>query len=296
MHQTAESGKLMRSVVLIIMMLSGVLTACVPTSTSPSTEVIAVESFLADLTRDVAGETLPVDALIPAGIELHGYQPSTQDIARLSRAKVIILNGAGLEPWLEEVVTNASQNAIIIEAAKGIPLIKDDPHVWLDPILVKTYIENITAGLSVYDENHRAEFLQNAENTKHKLDELDIWIKQQVKAIPQSRRILVTNHESLGYFALRYGFTLIGSIIPSADASAEPTAQNLATLVERINSSRAPAIFLEAGSNVQLAEQLQKETSIKVIVGMYTHSTDANAPTYFEMMRSNVQKIVSALE
>ena len=257
--------------------------------------ILAVESFLGDLTRRIAGDALVVDTLISPGIDLHGFQPSPQDIARISKAKVVIANGAGLEGWLQPILNKTSTSLTIIEASAGIPLVDDDPHLWLDPILVKTYIDNIERALSDFEPSQSALFSNNAEDLKQDLDQLDAWIRQQVEQIPLERRIFITNHESLGYFSNRYGFTLLGSIIPSHDSLAETTAQHITELINQIKLTGAPAIFLETGSNPKLAQQLEAETGVKVISGLYTHSIDDQASTYLNMMRANVNKIVNAL-
>jgi len=109
----------------------------------------------------------------------------------------------------------------------------------------------------------------------------------------------VTNHESFGYFADRYGFKIIGTIIPSVSTGASPSAQQLARLVDHIRETGAPAIFLETGSNPQLAEQVARETGVKVVDELYTHSitgSDGNAPNYIDMMKYNVNAIVEALK
>ena len=113
------------------------------------------------------------------------------------------------------------------------------------------------------------------------------------------RRLLVTNHESFGYFADRYGFRVVGTVIPSVSTGASPSAQQLASLVDHLKATNAPAIFLETGANPQLANQLAQEIGIKIVNDLYTHSvteSSGNAPTYIDMMRYNVQKIVEALK
>jgi manganese/iron transport system substrate-binding protein len=171
-----------------------------------------------------------------------------------------------------------------------------DPHFWLNPIHVITYVENITQGLTQVDPEGANEYNLNAEAYILALKDLDAWIETQVEMIPPERRLLVTNHESLGYFADRYGFKVTGAIIPSATTGASPTAQDLAALTERILETGAPAIFLETGTNPRLAEQLASETGIKIVPDLYTHSTgEAPTSTYIEMMRYNTTVIVEAL-
>ena len=131
------------------------------------------------------------------------------------------------------------------------------------------------------------------------LQELDASIAQQVGQIPAERRQIVTNHESFGYFADRYGFTVIGTVVPSVSTGSAPSAQQLARLVDRIKATGAPAIFLETGANPQLAQQVAAETGVKVVTDLYSHSItppDGAAPTYIDMMRYNTQAVVGALK
>ena len=175
----------------------------------------------------------------------------------------------------------------------------EDPHFWLDPNNVIRYVENIRDGLSQADSAGAATYRANAEAYIAQLKELDRWIAEQVKAIPPERRLLVTNHESFGYFADRYGFKIVGTIMPSVSTGASPSAQQLAALINQIKSAKVKAIFLETGTNPQLAKQIAQETGVRVVTDLYTHSlTDAKgpAPTYLAMMRYNVQAIVNALK
>lgn len=174
-----------------------------------------------------------------------------------------------------------------------------DPHFWLDPVAAIKYVENIRDGLSAEDPAGKETYAANAAAYIAKLQELDGWIKAQVATIPPERRLLVTNHESFGYFADRYGFTVVGTVIPGASSGASPSAQEMAALVEHIKEAGAPAIFLETGNNPQLARQIAQEAGVKVVTELYTHSiTSASgpAPTYIEMMRYNVKTIVEALK
>jgi ABC-type Zn uptake system ZnuABC Zn-binding protein ZnuA len=174
-----------------------------------------------------------------------------------------------------------------------------DPHFWLDPVSVIKYTENIRDGLIQADPAGKELYAKNTDAYIAKLRELDTWITEQAQGVPEARRLLVTNHESFGYFADRYGFQVVGTVIPSVSTGASPSAQQLARLVDRLKATHAPAIFLETGANPQLADQLAQEIGIKIVTDLYTHSvteSGGNAPTYIDMMRYNVQKIVEALK
>ncbi len=174
-----------------------------------------------------------------------------------------------------------------------------DPHFWLDPNLVVKYVENTRDALSKADPAGAAVYAANAEAYIARLKELDAWIAEQVAQIPPDQRKLVTNHESFGYFADRYGFEVIGTVVPNVSPMAQPSAQQLARLADRVKQAGVKAIFLETGSNAKLAEQLAAETGIRVVTELYSHSTTepgGPASTYLDMMRYNTRAIVEALK
>jgi ABC-type Zn uptake system ZnuABC Zn-binding protein ZnuA len=302
------------------------LAACQSSATSGSSStqagsastrnVLAVESFLADIAQNVAGERLAVDPLIPLGLDPHGFEPTPQDVARVAEAQILIVNGAGFEEWLQEILDNAGGERLVIEASAGLamreprageevhageeePEHEGDPHFWLDPNQVIGYVANIRDGLSQADPEGAAIYAQNASDYTTKLKELDAWIAGQVEQIPPERRLLVTNHESFGYFADRYGFTIVGTVIASVSTGSAPSAQQIAALIETIKAKHVKAIFLETGANPELAEQIARETGARVISDLFTHSLSTPggvAATYIDMMKYNTQTIVGALK
>jgi ABC-type Zn uptake system ZnuABC Zn-binding protein ZnuA len=159
-------------------------------------------------------------------------------------------------------------------------------------------VENIRDGLSQADPEGAETYKANASAYIEKLTELDIWIWEQVQTIPAERRLLVTNHEAMGYFAERYTFTIVGSILPSFSSEAGVSAQEIASAIESVKSSGAPAIFLGEVENTDLADQIASETGVKVVNTLYLESltNGAPAPTYIDMMKHNVTEIVNALK
>ena len=173
-----------------------------------------------------------------------------------------------------------------------------DPHMWLDPSLIVTYVENIRDALIAMDPSGKATFQSNADAYIAELKDLDTWIVGQVDQIPTQRRLLVTNHEAFGYFAERYGFTVVGTVIESFSSDASPSAQQLAALIDQIQSSGAPAIFLDTSDTATLAQQIADETGVRVITDLHLESLTDGAPaeTYLDMMKNNVTQIVNALK
>jgi ABC-type Zn uptake system ZnuABC Zn-binding protein ZnuA len=296
------------SILLVLAVL--LLSACgaEPTAGGPL-KVVAVESFLADIAQNIAGDRLQVTALMPLGVDPHGFQATPADLATVASSNILIINGSGLEAFIDEMLKNAGGQRILIEASAGLTMRESseetgdgheegDPHFWLDPLNVIAYVENIRDGLSRADPTGSAGYAANAEAYTKQLRDLDSWIKQQVSAIPEANRLLVTNHESLGYFADRYDFRVVGTILASSSSMASPSAQDLARLTAHIKETGAKAIFLETGTNPQLANQLAKETGIRLAPEIYSHSltTGQPAPTYIDMMKYNVTTIVNALK
>jgi len=271
--------------------------------------VVAVETFLADIAQNVAGDRLKVIALLPIGLDVHGFEPAPTDLAEVASSNVLIISGTGLEDFLDKMIRNVGGKRLIVEASAGLqPRAmqpgeapsdheQGDPHFWLDPVKVITYVQNIRDGLSEADPAGAATYAANADAYIKKLNDLDGWIKEQVKAIPQQNRMLVTNHESLGYFADRYDFAIVGTILASVSSTASPSAQELAQLVTHIKATGVKAIFLETGTNPQLANQIAQDTGVKVVPDLYTHSVSKGgpAPTYIDMMKYNTTVIVNAL-
>ena len=275
-------------------------------------KVIVVESFLADIVQNVAGDRLVVETLMPEGLDPHSFEPTPRDVAKISDSDILFVNGAGFEEWLEDIIENLPADQIVVEASAGLQsrTIEEghseddghdheiDPHFWLDPNLVITYVENIRDGLIGVDPQGKDLYSANAESYIQQLKDLDEYIQEKIETIPPERRLIVTNHESFGYFADRYGFKVVGTIIHSVSSGSAPSAQQMAELVDQMRASGAIAIFMETGSNPQLAEQLSTETGIKVVYDLYTHSiskADGNAPSYIGLMKYNVEQMVRAL-
>ncbi|MEI6291645.1 MAG: metal ABC transporter substrate-binding protein [Chloroflexota bacterium] len=289
--------------IIIGLLSNGCTSASQKTAKDGPIRVLVVETFLADITQNITGDRLQVESLIPIGIDPHAYEPTPQDVSRIADSQLLIANGAGFESWLSKTLENAGGQHVLLEASSGLvsrktssgelidPDHSGDPHFWLDPNYVIKYSENIRDSLIKADPAGAETYTKNATAYIQKLRILDGWIREQTSSIPEKNRLLVTNHESLGYFADRYGFTIIGTVIPSTSTEASPSARQMVDLIDRIKKSGAKAIFLETGANPQMAEQIAKETGVKIVTDMYTHSiTDASgaAPTYIEMMKHNV--------
>lgn len=297
--------RLMRALAL----LTFLLTACQPAAnqTSGLPRVLAAESFLADIAQNVAGDRLTVETLVPLGADPHEYQPTPKDAAKIAESQVLIVNGIGYEWWLQKTLDTVGGERLVVVTSAGLTASpatagqhpEGDPHMWLDPARVVRYVENIRDDLSQADPAGKDVYTNNAGTYLARLKDLDQWIKTEVARIPPERRLLITNHESLGYFAQAYGFTIVGAVIPSVTSDASPSAQQMANLIQTIKSSGASTIFLDVGANPDLALQIATETGAKVVADLYLETLsrpNGPAPTYLDMLKYDVTQIVNALE
>lgn len=278
--------------------------------------ILASTTVLADITRNIAGDRLRVASLLPVGADPHSYQPVPQDVTRIAESGVLILNGMAYENFIEGLLESAGGERILITASNGLETrhMADalgeeetgegevheagDPHMWLNPILIVTYVENIREGLTHFDPDGASVYRANADAYVSQLRELDAWIIEQVGQIPAEDRLLVTNHEALGYFADRYGFTVVGTVIESFSTNASPSAKQMADLIGQIDASGALAIFLDASDNPAIPGQIAAETGVAVITDLHLESLTDGPPagSYLEMMKYNVTRIVNVLK
>jgi ABC-type Zn uptake system ZnuABC Zn-binding protein ZnuA len=278
--------------------------------------VLATINIVGDVVRQIGGETIVLTTLIPASANPHAFAPTPQDVAAIAEADVVFINGLGLEEFFAPLIENSGIDTNhILSVSDGIEAIEFadehdassaeeehdhgsvDPHVWLNPLNVRVWADNIAAALSALDPANASTYATNAAAYQEELELLDADIQQQAAQISEANRKLVTDHDSLGYFADRYGFEVIGAIIPAYSSAAQPSAQELAALQEAIQAYNVPAVFVDTTVNPQLAEQLSRDTGIQ-LVPIYTGSlseADGPAATYVDMMRYNVNVIVSGL-
>lgn len=303
--------------ILWILLLGSALMGC-QVSPASSTEtsrlsVAATTSIVADIVRQVGGNAIEVHQVIPDGTDPHTFSPAPRDLSQISQVKLVFVNGAGLEETLLKVLKNTVPDAQIVEVSQANELLEGhshenpaetekehlfDPHTWTDPNNVAQWVDIIVKELSQADPDHSEVYQKNGEEYKKKLEELDQWIQEQVKQIPENRRKLVTDHLAWGYFARRYGFEQIGAIIPGFSTLAEPSAQEIAALEDQIKALGIPAIFVSEQTNPALANRIAQDTGTTVVI-LYSgtlSNASGPAPTYIEYIRYNVNAIVNALK
>ncbi len=308
-------------VALVLVALGGLNFACgaAEVAGDERLQVVTTAGFLADLTRNVAGDRVAVSALIPPDTDPHAFEPTPADLRTVLEADLVILNGAGLEGRLADMVREAGGDVPIVEAAAGIaprtpqpgePTHHDDathdggdeaqvdPHFWLDPTLAMRYVKHIRDALVELDPAGAGEYRRNTDEYIAELDELDRWIAEQIETIPPADRQLVMNHVSHGYYADRYGLRIVGAVIPSVSSGDTPSARDLAELIATVRATGVKAVFVDIGENPRLSRQIARETGIRVVDDLRVHSLSepgGGAATYIELLRHDTLRIVEAL-
>lgn len=288
-----------------------------PATPNGKLQIVASTTIVGDVVRQVAGDEAEILILIPAGADPHTFQARPQDIAALSQAEVVFINGFGLEESLIPLFETNLKTAPVA-VSDGIAALEftpdhdeealsneeihqnsaSDPHTWMDPNNVIVWVENIRSTLSQIDPQKAEYYQRNAEAYISALRQLDTWIRDRVAQIPPAQRKLVTDHAVLGYFARTYGFEQVGLVIPSFSTNAAASAQELADLEQRIRATGVKAIFVGMTVNPELSEQIAADTGIQV-VRIYTGSlseAEGEAANYIDFMRYNVNAIVNALK
>ena len=262
--------------------------------------VVASFSILADLVRNVGGDRVNVTALVGANGDVHVYTPAPQDAKTIADARLVIINGLGLEGWLPRLLQSSGSRAPIVTVSEDISPLKlgsqIDPHAWQSVENAKTYVENIRDALVEADAADADYFRQNAQHYLAELDTLDREVRSEIEKIPPERRKVISTHDAFGYFAKEYG---VDFLAPSGvSTEAEPSARDIAVIIAQIKRDKIPAVFLENMSDDRLMRRISEETGARLGGTLYSDSlTDEKgaAPTYIAMVRHNIKALTSAL-
>jgi len=279
--------------------------------------IVATTTQVGDFTHELVGSTAELTQLLAPAQSAHSFDPSAAQLLALGQADALVVNGAGLESWLDDAVSASGFDGVLIDASTGIELFgtgdhddeaddatdtdaadatdtdaadadatdghaeeadeasdHDDhehgdgnPHIWTDPELAEHMVENIAHGLAEVPGIDLAAVDANEEAYVAKLDALDTWIQENVDTVPVEQRLLVTNHDAFTYLIDAYGLTFVGSVIPSFDDNAEPSAAEIDDLVAKIRATGVQAVFSEASISPKAAETIAREAGVTVYSG-----------------------------
>ncbi|MGW4234566.1 zinc ABC transporter substrate-binding protein AztC [Streptomyces sp. NPDC004980] len=300
------------ALLLSLVCVFGTVTGC---SASADRErrpsVVVTTNILGDITRNVVGDEAEVTVLMPAGADPHSFGVSAPQAASLEQADLVVHNGLGLEENVLRHVEAARGAGVTtlavgesvdpITYATGESADEPDPHFWTDPQRVRRSVDLIARDVIAHVQGVDASVIErNASAYGAEIDELTGWMRTKFDAIPVEKRQLVTNHHVFGYLAQRFGFRIVGAVIPSGTTLASPSASDLTSLASAIEEAGVPAVFVDSSQPDRLAQVLKRESDIEVdIVPLFSESLTEKgkgAPTYLRMMRANTTSIATGLD
>jgi zinc/manganese transport system substrate-binding protein len=266
--------------------------------------VVATFSVLADFARNVGGERIEVAALVGPNGDTHVYQPKPADAKELGAARLIVVNGLGLEGWIDRLIKASGAKAPVIVATKGIKpqqmreegRVELDPHAWQSIADAKIYVANIRDGLIAADPEGASAYRANANSYLGKLDALEKEVTAEIGKIPPGRRQIITTHDAFGYFGTAYGFRFIAP--EGVSTETEASARDVAKIIRQIKAQKIPAVFLENVTDPRLMRSIAAESGATVGGTLYSDAlSPPNGPasTYVDMMRNNVRELAAAL-
>jgi zinc/manganese transport system substrate-binding protein len=274
--------------------------ALVPAHAQDRLDIVASFSILADFARNVGGERVSVHTLVGPNGDTHVYTPAPADAGKIADAKLVVINGLGLEGWLPRLVQSSGSKARIVAATDGIVPLKlgsdSDPHAWQSVANAKIYAANIRDALSAADPSGARIFRSNTEGYLAKLDALDREVRQAVSRIPPAHRKVISTHKAFGYFAAAYGIEFVAP--QGVSTESEASARDIASIITQIRTLKIPAVFLENVSDPRLMRRISAETGATIGGTLYSDGlTDekGEAPTYIDMVRHNIKALTGAL-
>lgn len=265
--------------------------------------VVTTSSVFADLARNVGGARVTVTSLVPKGLDVHTYQVTPADLRAVSTADLFVMNGLGLDDWLEKTIRAAGSGAPVLKLGVDLPdtaLLPGDtagtqnPHLWMDVTYGIGYATRLAEALSAADPSHASEIEATTTAYVQRLTELDGWVRQQIGTIPAADRRFVSFHDAMPYFARAYGLTVVGVAVEAPGQ--DPSAGEIAALIDLVKSTGVKAIFSEAQFPTALVDQIGRETGARVVSNLYNDSLGDDPITSYEaLIRWDVEQLVAAL-
>lgn len=283
------------------LLLFALLLMASPLHAAERINVVASFSILADFVRNVGGDRIDLTTLVGPDSDVHVYTPAPGDAKRVASARLVIVNGLGLEGWLPRLVQSAGSKAMVVTASAGIAPLKHgsaaDPHAWQSVPNAKIYVADIATALAAANPDDAAFFGAQAKAYLEKLETLDREVREAVAQIPADRRKVISTHDAFGYFAAEYGIQFVAPLGVSTET--EPSARDIAVIIGQIKAQKIPAVFLENISDDRLIRRIAAETGAKVggtLISDGLTGEKGPAPTYIDMVRHNIKALNSALD
>jgi ABC-type Zn uptake system ZnuABC Zn-binding protein ZnuA len=266
--------------------------------------VIATTTVFAEMVQQVGGDLVEATSLVPANGDVHTFEPRPSDIQKVATARLLVMNGVGLDDWVERTITNASASGTPLvklgERLPGVDYIGGEdgglnPHLWMDVKYALLYVDRIEVALATADPAHAFAYKSQAAAYKTRLTDLDSWVVQQIATIPPADRKLVAFHDAFPYYARAYGITIVGVAVEAPGQ--DPSAGETAALIDAIRAAGVKAIFSEAQFPKKLIDALAAETGTTVVADLYDDALgDPPITTYEAVIRWDTEQLVKALK
>src|ERR1700710_749111 len=280
--------------------VAATLMTVIPLRAQEKIQIVASFSILGDFAHNIGGDRVNVTTLVGPNSDVHVYTPAPADAKKIVDAKLVIINGLGLEGWLPRLVQSSGGKAEIVTATNGIAPrsigAAADPHAWQSVVNAKIYVANIRDALVTADPANAGIYRAHAEAYLAQLDGLDREVRDAVAQIPPAHRKVISTHDAFGYFAAAYGIAFIAPLGVSTES--EASARDIAAIITQIRTAKIPAVFLENIIDVRLIRRIAAETGAKIGGTLYSDSLtgeNGDAPTYIDMVRHNIKALTSAL-
>lgn len=283
----------------IVFLLFSLVLFSSPAFAAPRLTVVASFSILGDLAREVGANAIDLHTLVGPDSDAHIYEPSPEDLKTLGRARIVLINGLGFEGWLNRITPSAQTRIVTVSNAVHawhLPDGSPDPHAWQDVRNAMLYVVAIRDAFSAADPAHASFFNDNAARYLIRLQDLDRFLATTIAAIAPQKRVAITSHDALGYFARAYGIRLIAPM--GLSTSASPSARDIARLIDQIRSQHIHAVFLENMTSPAIAHELAEDGGAVIGGTLYSDALSppsGPAATYLAMMRHNAQTLADAL-
>ena len=282
----------------LIALTAALLGGCGDAGSPGERSVVATTTQAADLVRQVGGNRVEVEGMLRPGGDPHDYEPRPSDVAAVTEADLVFRSGGEVDDWLDDVIGNAGGDAEVVTLIDSTERIDEDPHWWQDPRNGVLAVEAIRARLARVDPQGRGVYERNAARAKRRLRALDRTIAACVGRVPRAKRKIVTTHDSLGYFARRYGIEVVGSVIPSLSTHAQASAGDVEELVEQIERERVEAVFPESSVNPDIERAIAREAGAVVGPPLYADSLgaqDSAGGTYLRALAHDARALVRGM-
>jgi ABC-type Zn uptake system ZnuABC Zn-binding protein ZnuA len=260
--------------------------------------VVATTTQAADLVRAVGGDRVRVTGVLAPNSDPHDYEVRPRDVKALVGARLVVRSGGDLDQWLQDAIDGAGTHAPVLTLIDAAGPEGEDPHWWQDPRRAERAVEAIRRSLTAADPAGAATFAARTDAYERRLRALDGAVARCLGEIPAAQRKLVTTHDALGYYARRYGIEVIGAVIPSLSTQAQPSAKDIAALVDTIRRAGVRAVFAESSVNPKVERAIAREAGAEVGRPLWADSlgpAGSSGATYLGSIRANTLAIVDGL-